>query len=161
MVYKCCAMYCNTGYNNVETPKALGITMFSFPLKDEALVKQWLKRLCREDFVPTKHSRICSLHFKDDDIATERQDSNVTRTGKCSSSQRLKCRLKDGAVPTIFKNLPAHLNMPVPEKRINAQKVSANERRRVEESRHEDFVESFFDADRITSTSEICDKFKV
>ena len=37
-----------------------------FP-KDEHLRKLWILAIRRDNFMPSKHSRVCKLHFTDDD----------------------------------------------------------------------------------------------
>ncbi|CAB3979235.1 DNA transposase THAP9 [Paramuricea clavata] len=54
---------------------------------------KWLKNICREDWMPSSHSRICSDHF---------QEKYINRTG-------LVAKLREDAVPTSFKNFPKHL----------------------------------------------------
>ena len=39
------------------------VHLFSFPTRSKALIRQWMRLIPRKDFQPSKHSRICSLHF--------------------------------------------------------------------------------------------------
>uniref|UniRef100_A0A8C9YC65 THAP domain-containing protein 1 n=1 Tax=Sander lucioperca TaxID=283035 RepID=A0A8C9YC65_SANLU len=57
-----------------------------FPV-DAAVRTEWMQKIRRDDFNPTKNTRVCSRHFK-------KTDFNVTARG-------LR-RLKKGAVPVYF-----------------------------------------------------------
>ena len=80
----------------------------------------WIVCYAKSGFVPTrgkilcrlKHSRICSLHFRDSDFVDEHCDSNTTRRKNLSSSQLKHRHLQKDAVPTIFPNLPCYLSSP-------------------------------------------------
>ncbi|GBN26910.1 hypothetical protein AVEN_91428-1 [Araneus ventricosus] len=85
-----CAAY---GCKNRPHNKIPGITFHKFP-KDIALRNEWLLALRRVNFRPTKYSRLCSEHFS---------ENQIDRTS-------LACvRLKENAVPNIFKGYPKHL----------------------------------------------------
>lgn len=60
----------------------------SFPLNNKVLLKEWLSQIKRENFLPTKHSKLCSEHFEEDCFIYQ----NFT-------GRRL---LKRNAVPTKF-----------------------------------------------------------
>ena len=60
MVYKCAAINCRSGYRGEKQDQK--VTFHSFLLEDKRLLQTWLKRLARKDCVPTKHSKLCSLH---------------------------------------------------------------------------------------------------
>lgn len=82
MVNTCCALNCKNGYNNqVE----LGTTFHKFPLSKKDILTKWIKNLHRENFVPTKYSRICSKHFKESDFSNESKDTNIRRKRKRNS----------------------------------------------------------------------------
>ncbi|XP_011641605.1 THAP domain-containing protein 1-like [Pogonomyrmex barbatus] len=44
------------------------IHFFRFPLNDKSHLDKWIAAVKRPDWKPNKDSRICSLHFKDNDI---------------------------------------------------------------------------------------------
>ncbi|XP_047112750.1 zinc finger protein 3 homolog isoform X1 [Schistocerca piceifrons] len=69
------------------------VTFHSFP-KDSARKSLWIKALRRIDWKPTKHSRICSVHFREADI---------DRTSL--SNVRIRC----GAVPCIFSSFTSYM----------------------------------------------------
>lgn len=75
MGYKCCVVGCKSGYNNQDSS---GITMHKFP-DNEILRKKWVKNLYTTNLVPTKNTRVCSLHFSSTDFIQERRDSNKYR----------------------------------------------------------------------------------
>ena len=56
---RCCSAYgCKRKFNKNDK-----VRFHSFQLKNEEFLKKWLAAMKREDFVPTKHSRICDDHF--------------------------------------------------------------------------------------------------
>ncbi len=72
---RCVAVGCNTGQD--KQPKDPSISFFRFPLQDKYLLQKWVSALKRADWNPTKWSRICSLHFSEDDIEWIRTDGQV------------------------------------------------------------------------------------
>ncbi|GLH13650.1 uncharacterized protein GBIM_18179 [Gryllus bimaculatus] len=87
MVQYCCCFGCNEKY-----VKGGGVTFHSFP-KDEARKKVWVQKLRRENFTPTKFSKVCSKHFEENCFDREKFGG---------------VWLKADAVPTIF-NFPKRL----------------------------------------------------
>ena len=119
MVYKCAAIDCKSGYSSEE--KKLNVTYHSFPLKNEELLCNWLKNIARKNFKPSKYSKLCSLHFKADDFIKVSHDSNQRRKRKRDSEHLCYRRLKPGAVPSIFKNIPLYYtNKDIPLRSGNA-----------------------------------------
>ncbi|XP_058621123.1 uncharacterized protein LOC131533086 [Onychostoma macrolepis] len=80
----CCVPLCDTSsrFNSV-------VSFHTFPL-DKETSKKWIHYIRREDFNITPNTRVCSRHFKSDDLIEP-----STPTGR-----RL---LKKGAVPTLFE----------------------------------------------------------
>jgi hypothetical protein len=68
---------------------------YSFPLNDEARLRQWLHAMKRKGFRPTKYSKLCSEHFKETDFMYQ-------------PGFQYK-RLKKEAVPSVFAEFPEHL----------------------------------------------------
>lgn len=68
-------------------------SVYRFPLKNPTKLKEWLKAIGREDWIPTKHHIICSEHFKPADFYI-------------SSSLR---KVRPGAVPSL--NLGLYTNV--------------------------------------------------
>ena len=73
MVNKCSSPGCKSGYKGNDFKG----TLFSFPTH-EPLLSEWIEEAPRIVLV-TKSSRLCSLHFCDDDFVVDRSDSNTTR----------------------------------------------------------------------------------
>ena len=93
----------------------------SFPLKDEELLCNWLKNIAEKNFKPSKYSKLCSLHFKPDDFIEVSHDSNQRHKRKRDSEHLCYRRLKPGAVPSIFKNIPLYYtNKDMPFRSGNA-----------------------------------------
>lgn len=88
----CAAINCRNCSNSF-----LKVSTFKFP-KDPKLLRQWLVRIRRKNFHPTKHPRICAAHFTEDCF-----DQNITTRnllGQAFKPGRLY--LKDNAMPPIF-----------------------------------------------------------
>ena len=73
------------------------VSTFKFP-EDPKLRKEWLIKMKRESFEPTKHSRICADHFTAD--CFQQNLAIMTSLGSTFKPRRLN--LKKDAVPTIF-----------------------------------------------------------
>ena len=122
MVYKCCVPQCSSGYekNSDEEKK---VSMHKFP-NDATLSQKWIRRICREkSFKVTQYTRICSLHFTENDFLNERQDSNTARK-RSRWSSLVRRILKNDAFPTIFANLPAYLSTALPPSRSGGAATS-------------------------------------
>ena len=84
------------------TPKVRGaatadgknISLNKFP-EDKAVRKAWLVKMKRENFVPSRHSRVCSLHFTNESF---RRSPVVNNTLEVT----MKAQLLPIAVPTLF-----------------------------------------------------------
>ncbi|KYM94820.1 THAP domain-containing protein 2 [Cyphomyrmex costatus] len=80
MVKNCCVQGCNASWR-----PDVDLSFFSFPLKNEDLLKEWLQIVPINNQI-SKHSRICSIHFEESQY-------------ECISGKRF---LRKNAVPTIF-----------------------------------------------------------
>ena len=67
--------------------------------------------------MPKNHSRVCSLHFREDDYRVESKDKIKARKNKANLDGLKLKLLKADAVPSIFPNLPEYYNIPLPESR--------------------------------------------
>ncbi|XP_067284439.1 gelsolin-related protein of 125 kDa-like [Pseudorasbora parva] len=77
----CCVPQCaNSSRYNSE------ISFHAFPIDSEVRA-QWLAKICRDHFSPTKNTRVCSVHF-------QRNDFVLTTKG-------LR-KIKKGTVPSLF-----------------------------------------------------------
>ena len=95
----CSVVTCKSGYHAKSASKY--VQWFLFPLENsrnnsKVLLEKWKSRLNRKDFIPTKHSRICSLHFKNEDYIPESE--NKDRFGR----KLKKRRLKPNAAPSLL-----------------------------------------------------------
>nr|ACO14780.1 THAP domain-containing protein 2 [Caligus clemensi] len=87
------------GCKNQCSPKS-DVSFHRFP-RDPELRQEWVRNLKKADFTPKEHSRICSEHF----------------TPECFNRTLNVVRLRDNALPTIFKGLPKHLQEEVAKTR--------------------------------------------
>lgn len=65
-------------YNILECLKAQQFTFFffisfRFPLGDIERLKQWLLNVRRSNWIPSKSSRLCSTHFKEDQLFIDKE----------------------------------------------------------------------------------------
>ncbi len=81
-----------------------GITWHYFP-KDQKILQEWIRNIPRSDWMPTKWSQICSLHFTPDCFTMESQDTNKYR----KKTEVQKQIIRKGSVPTLFPDSPAYL----------------------------------------------------
>ncbi|XP_075732778.1 uncharacterized protein LOC142775314 [Rhipicephalus microplus] len=86
---------------------------FSAP-KDATLRSLWNKAIPRADKELSTKSKVCDCHFHEQDI-----DKWYVHTinGNTVQTPRGKWSLVDGAIPSVFPNLPAYLSKPPPKKR--------------------------------------------
>ena len=155
MPNKCAAVGCKSGYSK-ETSDSK-VTFHRFPLKNSELLNQWLRRLKREGFKPSKYSVLCSVHFLAHDFVEESSDTNVDRKKKRSRSLT-KRYLKDDAVPSIFPNLPAYFTTPHTTPRSGM--ATSSKRMETEASIIERQNDEFLNLDRIISYEDLLEKFK-
>ena len=92
MVYKCSAINCRSGYRGEKEDQK--VIFLSFSLEDKHLLQTWLKRLARKDYVPTKHSKLCSLHFKFEDFVAVSTDQKGWRKKKRNGNFNKKATKK-------------------------------------------------------------------
>ena len=83
MPNKCSAFGCKSGYaSNQAEETILKITSHSYPLANVELCENWLRANPRKDFTPSKNSKVCSLHFRDEDFVEISNDNNNRRRRK-------------------------------------------------------------------------------
>ena len=92
------------------------------------LCEKWLRANPRKDFTPSKNSKVCSLHFRDEDFVEISNDSNNRRRRKNPSVVLLNRYLKKDAVPSIFPNAPSYLSPSIPSSRPSAAIASSSGR---------------------------------
>ncbi|XP_023815743.1 zinc finger MYM-type protein 4 isoform X1 [Oryzias latipes] len=78
----CCAPNCSNRHSNSGL-----ISFFRFPLGDAVRLDKWMRNMGRDDWVPKRNSRLCSVHFNVQDFIMDYKG---------------RMTLKDTAVPTIF-----------------------------------------------------------
>jgi hypothetical protein len=152
MVHKCAAYGCKSGYKSTENTAdhqqevQHKVTFHKFPIGNEELCDKWIRANPRKDFVPTKHSTLCSLHFQPSDFVDERRDTNNSRRKRKSavSEKPLRRHFKDGAVPSIFPNAPPYLSTPTSVPRTSSKAPAGS--RREQEARRLDMLEASFQA---------------
>ena len=83
--------------------------------------------------MPTKHSKICSLHFHETDFIETRTDTNISRRKKQAaiSEKPMRRNLKSGAVPSIFPNAPSYLSTPTGPPRQTLRATSSSRREHI------------------------------
>ncbi|KAH8036422.1 hypothetical protein HPB51_000405 [Rhipicephalus microplus] len=99
----CCVPGCTSGYRNDTSPSVRHF--FSAP-SDERLRAAWNRAIPRADKDLTTKSRVCSIHFHDQDI---RKTYVRVINGETVEIPRGKWSLVEGALPKVFPNLPSYL----------------------------------------------------
>ncbi|GIY69369.1 uncharacterized protein CDAR_470511 [Caerostris darwini] len=102
MPYTCCVPICRA--NLKSGPK---VTVFKFPT-DEVQKLKWIAAIRRKDFIPSKNSRVCKMHFLESDIIAEAHGYDE-KTGKRLVAPLQVCRLKNDAIPKVFPGYPDYL----------------------------------------------------
>lgn len=117
MPNRCFVPNCNTGFPGHQK-SGEKIALFA-PPKDEAEFKQWDQAIPRKDTQLKPSSRICSLHFQEDDVIKGRVLK--TKDGKEIFYPWNNWSLKEKAIPRLFPGLfnnliPAQeiLTVPLP-----------------------------------------------
>ncbi len=83
---KAASEHCSVPLCSVSSRYNSCASFHSFPVKKE-IRKKWIVNIRRINFQVTKHTKVCSVHFKPDDFVE-------------GTSRR---RLKKGAVPSVFE----------------------------------------------------------
>ena len=111
MVYKCAAF--GRKCFRFPLPDGRKPTLHSFPLNNKELCNKWIQAIPRANFVLSKHSRLCSRHFRESDFVEDHQDRNPTRCRQWKQtaiSQKLQKRyLKPDSVPSFFDDVCSDL----------------------------------------------------
>ena len=93
-------VFCATYGCNSRHKKGCGLSFFSFP-KEGVRKKTWTFYCRRDAFVPTKNSRLCSLHFSKEQVA--RDPEKMKENGYVGA----QIRLRADAIPDISLPLEA------------------------------------------------------
>ncbi|KAG1651061.1 THAP domain-containing protein 1 [Nymphon striatum] len=152
MGYKCAAFGCKSGYNKSETSKE--VTFHKFPLNNSQLLRKWTTKICREKYTPTRHSKVCSLHFSPTSFIKYKEDSNIYRTK--SSNSKLQYRLM--LFHQYFKNVPGYLSTAGTAYRSTS--ATAEKRIEKENDTLEAAIKNMWNGDGVTTLSALIDKLK-
>ncbi|XP_035216223.1 uncharacterized protein LOC118189672 [Stegodyphus dumicola] len=104
---------CNTGYTSVrQKNKSLGIknpSIFRAP-KDPVLLNKWRHAIPRAYRILSEKDVVCEHHFAESDVKqfyeTKLSDGTIFKL------EMGRPRLQEGAIPSIFPNLPSYLSKP-------------------------------------------------
>ena len=152
MVNKCSAFGCKSGYKSkTDVQSGQAVTFHAYPVHDQDLCAKWIKANPRKGFIPSKHSKLCSLHFDPSDFVTERTDSNTARKNRklAVSEQPLRRHLKPGAVPSVFPNAPSYLTTSKASSRKTKYATSSS-RHQQEAARLDVLEQSFTASDNVS-----------
>ena len=110
----------------------------------------------RTQFLPTKYSKVCSLHFVDEDLITETEGSNVRR--RKPNTPLKKRKLRSDAVPSIFSNMPKYFTLKKSIREKNAllePSTSTAKRREKDKEWYYEIENAFFESDRVSTLNDI------
>ena len=132
MVNKCSVPCCKSGYDEASSTTS-GVSLHRFPSNPEKAAA-WLRAINRDDFVISKNSRVCSVHFLPTDFKSTSADTNSTRKNRRSSQAALEKKiLKSTAIPSVFPGQPKYLTAKKPSERSQNSTTTA---RRAKEEKH-------------------------
>ncbi|XP_077512600.1 uncharacterized protein LOC144123693 [Amblyomma americanum] len=100
---RCCVPGCRGNYDT--GPK---VRVFAFP-KDASRRESWIRAIPRKDFTPSVHSKVCELHFQENDLIRKLSHFDAA-SGKTLTVEIERVHLVSDAVPSIFPNCPAYLS---------------------------------------------------
>ncbi|KAH7953612.1 hypothetical protein HPB49_010597 [Dermacentor silvarum] len=103
MPCKCCVPRCRGNYTG-----DMKVHVFKFP-RDQALRDAWIRAVPRENLTVTEHSRVCELHFMDEDIIRDATHTDQA-TGRVMTVPLSHVRLRPDAVPSKFPNHSSYLS---------------------------------------------------
>jgi len=161
MPNKCAAYGCKSGYSKTEVQTDEQVSFHAFPLSNKELCDKWIRANPRKDYVPSKHSKLCSLHFKPTDFVEVRRDTNKQRMKGYADNQLVRRYLKDDVVPSVFSNLPSYLTSTQRTPRSSVR-ATASSRRHQEMKQFENLEETFMAEDNISQLdlNEVHDKLR-
>ncbi|XP_075743646.1 uncharacterized protein LOC142801232 [Rhipicephalus microplus] len=146
MPLTCCVPGCRSGYRSC-TEKA---SLFCLP-SDREQRDRWKRAIPRQETgafnFESKAVRVCEKHFDTTDII---RADEFRISGQSVLLQREKPKLRVGAIPRIFENLPAYLTKPKPRSRSQRENPPAK-RRRVSSPNNDGTAAS------VSSSTEPCD----
>ena len=110
----CMAFSCNNDSKDYKR----GISFFRLPLRNTALLKQWLAKLRLQDPPIKETSRVCSEHFTEDCFERDLKSELVPGAKPMRT-------LKADAVPTLFSFVKTT------ERATSTKRIKAKERKQV------------------------------
>lgn len=122
MVITCCVYKCNN--RQVSENRTRSFHRFPNCDKSPSLYRQWLHKIQRADFVPTKYTYVCSDHFVEDDFEIR----NTLKVQLLPNTKSKPC-LKITAVPSVNLTGPTDNNTSR-NKRRKSQFLTAKEKRK-------------------------------
>lgn len=148
MVKTCCIPSCRSNYPSTKNEGYF--SCFSFP-NDEQRKELWMRAIPR-NFIPTKNSFVCEKHFDSDDII--KFDKHLQADGTIKLLLLRSPKLKEGAIPKIFPNLPSYLTKPKQMKRTDPQC-----RREALFTRNNNEIEDFLSSDLIKDYMDLFENY--
>lgn len=110
----CCVLGCTSGYRNDVDSSA---RHFCAP-SNATLRSAWNRAIPRADRELSAKSKVCDLHFHEQDIL---KCYVHFINGQTVEVPRGKWTLAEGAVPKVFPNLPSYLSKPPEKKNANEE----------------------------------------
>lgn len=138
---KCVVPRCDS---NSKPGKENYTTVFKFP-RTEAMHRIWVKSIPRQNWFPGKRAVVCEKHFEERFIS--KTEDYVDCDGIKKHFSRARPVLLEGAVPTIFPNLPKYLSKTLPAERRDPEERRGNFLKRYKQKSEqwlqEDIIKSF------------------
>lgn len=155
MPHTCCVPECNG--NTKNGPK---VHMFSFP-NEPAMRQKWISTIPRKDFIPSRNSKVCELHFIKEHIirSVSREDS---KTGIIISAPLTYPKLHADAIPFNFPNCPKYFSKVVNYRQGRHEKLKVLEEQQFLEAIEKSKEEHSIREQSITfkNYDEFCNKLK-
>jgi len=142
-------------YFNAKQVFCFELSLWLRWIDNEKLLQQWLKSISRKDFKPSKHTKICSLHFKEEDFVSDSVDQKNRRKRKRATFKLLKRRLKNDAYPSVFRNMPTYYSYKAAPRRSG---LASSSSRRENAAIKLEKCDSFLKEDQIESFDDLVSK---
>ena len=159
---KCCITNCKSRKRVINVSDHNNkVTYHKLPHKNRQLLKRWMIIINQhqKDFIPTKGTRICSLHFVSLDFKTESTDSNTRRRRKRNTKLKLK-HLRCDAVPSILPFSTDRSNSTNSNSQRTKRLAFSSSRLEAENERLIELEKQVFDEDTVKDIYEISNRLK-
>lgn len=110
---QCAVWNCSSLHGQIDK-EGKKISLHAFPLKDATRLKAWVHACGRQDFIPNKVDRVCSLHFNPEDFE---RDLQLELMGQDPTKRKRATKLKPGTVPHLPKDHPGAIRTGTESKR--------------------------------------------